>query len=93
MLKKTDEERLKVDYARERIRNYLDDHSIKRADFARAISRSPRYVSEFMSEHRDLGPAALHQAAKVMGITYEKLVSPLTAADYVGIQPYAEADS
>ena len=62
-----------------RIFNYLDWHNIEVKDFARAIGHSAGAVSNFVNRDRldQLGSPALHECAKVMNITFDKLVSPI----------------
>lgn len=81
--KLTAKETLQHDYARERLRNYLEDHQIRTDDFGRRIGRSDKAIKNFLTGYPGLGAPALHEVAKAMGITYAKLISPLTAADYL----------
>ncbi|QFQ91780.1 hypothetical protein [Lacticaseibacillus manihotivorans] len=74
---------LKFDYARARIQNYLDDHEITRKDFSDEILAKYSTFNSFMvDDSRKLTIPALAKAAQVMGITYEKLISPLGPEDY-----------
>ena len=74
---------LKFDYARARIQNYLDDHEETREDFSNEILAKYSTFNNFMSDdRRKLEIPALAKAAKIMGITYEKLISPLGPEDY-----------
>ena len=81
-----------LDNARERIRNYIDDHAplpdgpYTVADFARAIGEPARMIEDFLSDDEKrmykVPLPALHASCSLLGINYTKLISPLTAADY-----------
>lgn len=74
---------LRFDYARARIQNYLDDNEETRKDFSNEILVNCSTFNSFMSDdRRKLAIPALAQAAQIMGITYEKLISPLGPEDY-----------
>jgi hypothetical protein len=74
---------LKFDYARARIQNYMDDHEIAREDFSsKILVNYPIFNSFMVDDSRKLTIPALAKAAQVMGITYEKLISPLGPEDY-----------
>lgn len=74
---------LKFDYARARIQNYLDDHGITREDFSDEILvKYPTFNNFMADDRRKLAIPALAKAAQIMGITYEKLISPLGPEDY-----------
>lgn len=74
---------IKFDYARARIQNYLDDHEITREEFSNEILVKYPTFNNFMSDdRRKLAIPALAKAAKIMGITYENLISPLGPEDY-----------
>lgn len=81
--KLTPEETQQRDCARERLRNYLEDNEIRTDDFGRRIGRSDKSIKNFLAGYPGLGAPALHEVAKAMGITYAKLISPLTATDYL----------
>lgn len=74
-------------FAAARVLNYLEDNGIEVADFARAIGRSPATLKRFLNYDgaNSIGAPALHCIADKMGITYSKLISPLTDADYGGV--------
>lgn len=81
-----------IDNARERIRNYIDDHAplpdspYTVADFARAIGEPAQMIEDFLSDDEKrmykVPLPALHASCSLLGINYAKLTSPLTAADY-----------
>ncbi|QFQ90992.1 hypothetical protein [Lacticaseibacillus manihotivorans] len=74
---------LKFDYARARIQNYLDDHEITREDFSDEILvKYPTFNNFMADDSRKLAITALAKSAQTMGITYEKLISPLGPEDY-----------
>lgn len=74
---------LKFDYARARIQNYLDDHEETREDFSiEILVKYPTFNNFMADDRRKLEITALAKAAQVMGITYEKLISPLGPEDY-----------
>lgn len=74
---------IKFDYARARIQNYLDDHEITREEFSNEILVKYPTFNNFMSDdRRKLAIPELAKAAKIMGITYENLISPLGPEDY-----------
>lgn len=74
---------IKFDYARARIQNYLDDHEITREEFSDKILVKYPTFNNFMSDDsRKLAIPALAKAAQIIGITYEKLISPLGPEDY-----------
>ncbi|MFD1485369.1 helix-turn-helix domain-containing protein [Lacticaseibacillus baoqingensis] len=83
---------INIDNARERIRNYIDDHaplpdgSYTVTDFARAIGEPARMIEDFLSDDEKrmykVPLPALHVSCSLLGINYTKLISPLTAADY-----------
>lgn len=80
---KTKQEHLQQDYARARIDNYIFDRGITATEFARTLDMNPMKLTNFLrDDERSLGYPSLHQAAKIMGITYEKLISPLGPEDY-----------
>ncbi|MFD1441414.1 XRE family transcriptional regulator [Lacticaseibacillus hegangensis] len=73
------------EYAIARISNYIEDHDTDRERFAYAIGRSEATLKAFMNGDLDkLGSPALHGCARVMGITYRKLIIPLSEEDYQG---------
>lgn len=75
---------LKFDYARARIQNYLDDHEETRKDFSNEILvKYPTFNNFMADDSRKLSIPALAKAAQTMGITYEKLISPLGPEDYM----------
>ncbi|WP_407895156.1 hypothetical protein [Lacticaseibacillus sp. N501-2] len=74
---------LKFDYARARIQNYLDDHEETRDDFSdKILVKYPTFNNFMVDDSRKLAITALAKAAQTMGITYEKLISPLGPEDY-----------
>lgn len=79
---------LEKECAAARIQNYLDDHEVSTKRFAFSIGRSQHAVEGLLAGESTatIGAPGLRECARVMGISYEKLISPLTAADYGGVE-------
>lgn len=75
--------KFQVDCARERIRNYIDDHpALNQTRFAFIIGRSRTTITHFLNEKPGaMNTVGLRRCAEVMGITVAKLYSPLTEED------------
>lgn len=73
-----------IDCARERIRNYIDDHpALSQTRFAFIIGRSRTTVTRFLNEKPGaMNAVGLRRCAEVMGISVAKLYSPLTEEDF-----------
>lgn len=83
---------INIDNARERIRNFIEDHdqlpygAYTVEDFARAIGEPSSLIEDFLSDDEKrmyrMAIPIMNASLKLLGINYSKLVSPLTAADY-----------
>lgn len=81
-----------IDNARERIRNFIEDHdplpygAYTVEDFARAIGEPVSVIEDFLSEDEKLmykmAIPVINASCKLLRMNYAKLVSPLTAEDY-----------
>jgi hypothetical protein len=81
----------RLDNARERIRNYIDDRSAAgenytNLDFAHGVGLPVFKIVDFLSDNEErmyrFDFLEVHACARYTGIEYTKLISPLTAADY-----------
>lgn len=81
-----------IDNARERIRNFIEDHDqlpygpYTVEDFARVIGEPTSVIKDFLSDDENImykmAIPIMNASLKLLGINYAKLVSPLTAEDY-----------
>lgn len=84
---------INIDNARERIRNFIEDHELLPygaytvKDFARVIGEPTSVIEDFLSDDEKLmykmAIPVINASCKLLGMNYAKIVSPLTAADYV----------
>ena len=74
------------DWARERLRNFLDDHpSLPIYRFALIAGVSRITISSFLSG-REVMMITLTKIAKAMGISLEKLKQPISKEEYKELQ-------
>ena len=83
---------INIDTARERIRNFIEDHDplpygeYTVADFARAIGEPENLIEDFLSDDENrmyrMAIPIINASLKLLGLNYKKIVSPLTAEDY-----------
>lgn len=83
---------INIDNARERIRNFIEDHDplpygeYTVADFARAIGEPASVIEDFLSDDEKLmykmAIPVMNASCKLLGMNYAKLVSPLGPEDY-----------
>ena len=83
---------INIDNARERIRNFIEDHDplpygeYTVADFARAIGEPDSLIEDFLSDDEKrmyrMAIPIINASLKLLGINYAKIVSPLTEEDY-----------
>ena len=86
------EQYINIDNARERIRNFIEDHDplpygeYTVADFARAIGEPESLIDDFLSDDEKrmylMAIPIINASLKLLRINYAKIVSPLTAEDY-----------
>ena len=86
------EQYVNIDNARERIRNFIEDHDplpygeYTVEDFGRAIGEPASLIEDFLSDDEKLmykmAIPIMNASLKLLGINYAKLVSPLTSEDY-----------
>ena len=84
---------INIDNARERIRNFIEDHDplpygpYTVEDFARVIGEPTSVIEDFLSDDENvmyrMAIPVINASCKLLGMNYAKIVSPLTAADYV----------
>ena len=84
---------INIDNARERIRNFIEDHDplpygpYTVEDFARVIGEPTSVIEDFLSDDEKLmyrmAIPVINASCKLLGMNYAKIVSPLTASDYV----------
>ena len=83
---------INIDNARERIRNFIEDHDplpygeYTVADFARAIGEPTSVIEDFLSDDEKrmyrMAIPIMNASLKLLGINYSKLVSTLGPEDY-----------
>ncbi len=74
------------DWARERLRNYLDTHeSLNQNRFAYVAGVSPATIGHFLNDGNTY-PALLRKIARAMTTSYEKLISPISEEEYRELQ-------
>ena len=74
------------DWARERLRNYLDTHeNLNQKRFAYVAGVSPRTIGHFLNDGNTY-PVFLRKIARAMTTSYEKLISPISEEEYREIQ-------
>ncbi|CDN24256.1 hypothetical protein BN934_02508 [Lacticaseibacillus rhamnosus] len=74
------------DWARERLRNFLDDHpSLPIYRFALIAGVSRITIASFL-DGKDVMRITLIKIAKAMGITIEKLKQPISEEEYKKLQ-------
>lgn len=74
------------DWARERLRNYLDTHeNLNQKRFAYVAGVSPATISHFLNDGNTY-PAFLRKIARAMTTSYEKLISPISEEEYRELQ-------
>ena len=83
---------INIDNARERIRNFIEDHEplpygpYTVEDFARVIGEPTSVIEDFLSDDENvmyrMAIPVINASCKLLGMNYAKIVSPLTAADY-----------
>lgn len=87
------EQYINIDNARERIRNFIEDHEplpygpYTVEDFARVIGEPTSVIEDFLSDDENvmykMAIPVINASCKLLGMNYAKIVSPLTAEDYV----------
>lgn len=74
------------DYARERIRNFMEDTSSLMTTSAsiarRAGITAPDFTRWINYQTDSIGPGSLKKLAQALGISFDKLISPLGPEDY-----------
>ncbi|MEE6710511.1 XRE family transcriptional regulator [Lacticaseibacillus paracasei] len=74
------------DWARERLRNYLDTHeNLNQQRFAYVAGVNPKTIGHFLNDG-DTYPALLRKIARAMTTSYEKLISPISEEEYRELQ-------
>lgn len=83
---------INIDNARERIRNFIEDHdplpygAYAVEDFARAIGDPASVIKYFLSDDEKLmykmAIPVINASCKLLGMNYAKLISPLGPEDY-----------
>lgn len=74
------------DWARERLRNYLDTHeNLNQKRFAYVAGVSPATIGHFLNDGNTY-PALLRKIARAMTTSYEKLISPISEEEYRELQ-------
>lgn len=83
---------INIDNARERIRNFIEDHdqlpygAYTAEDFARAIGEPASVIEDFLSDDEKLmykmAIPIINASCKLLGMNYAKLVSQLGPEDY-----------
>lgn len=74
------------DWARERLRNFLDDHpSLPIYRFALIAGVSRITIASFL-DGKDVMRITLIKIAKAMGITIEKLKQPISEEEYIELR-------
>lgn len=74
------------DWARERLRNYLDMHpNLPRERFAKVAEISPSTVAHFL-EGAEISPVMLRRIARARTTPYEQLLKPISNDEYKKIQ-------
>lgn len=83
---------INIDNARERIRNFIEDHdplpygAYAVEDFARAIGEPVSVIEDFLSDDENvmykMAIPVINASCKLLGMNYAKLVSSLGPEDY-----------
>ncbi|KRK11819.1 hypothetical protein FD51_GL000802 [Lacticaseibacillus zeae DSM 20178 = KCTC 3804] len=74
------------DWARERLRNFIDDHpSLPIYRFALVAGLSRITVASFLSD-KEVMRITLTKIAKAMGISLEKLKQPISEQEYIELR-------
>ena len=83
---------INIDNARERIRNFIEDHKqlpygpYTVEDFSRAIGEPTSVIEDFLSDDENLmykmAIPVINASCKLLGMNYAKIVSPLGPEDY-----------
>lgn len=74
------------DWARERLRNYLDTHeNLNQKRFAYVAGVSPATIGHFLNDGNTY-PTFLCKIARAMTTSYEKLISPISEEEYRELQ-------
>lgn len=76
------DEQIARDSARERIRNYLDDHGLTEREFANLIGWTRASLHNYLADMVDLPPWLYPRVTRVMQTTKTELRWPLGPADY-----------
>lgn len=76
------DEQIARDSARERIRNYLDDHGLTEREFANLIGWQCASLHNYLADMVDLPAWVYPNVAQVMQTTKAELRRPLGPSDY-----------
>lgn len=77
------DEQIARDSARERIRNYLDDHGLTEREFATLIGWTRASLHNYLADMVDLPPWLYPCVTQVMQTTKAELRRPLGPSDYL----------